>query len=152
MDFISSFACASARILLLFETQGNSIQNVAFVYLPLNALPPGLDHSGMPAGALLDGMQGPNSLSYSLLGSFFGGRAIASSIMLWFTREQSALYCFSFTFLAMLFAGLVGLTLLGWNRAMFVNLAPKVFWQDKLWILFDSLPDRQRIPKPSYSA
>ena len=78
--------------------------------------------------------------------------AIASSIMLWFTPEQSALYCFSFTFLAMLFAGLVGLTLLGWNRAMFVNLAPKVFWQDKLWILFDSLPDRQRIPKPSYSA
>jgi peptidoglycan/LPS O-acetylase OafA/YrhL len=53
--------------------------------------------------------------------------AIASSIMLWFTREQSALYCFSFTFLAMLFAGLVGLTLLGWNRAMFVNPALRYF-------------------------
>jgi peptidoglycan/LPS O-acetylase OafA/YrhL len=53
---------------------------------------------------------------YLMIGGF-----IASALCLFFTQQNAFAACLAYTSLSTLFVGLVGLTLLGWNRRIFVN-------------------------------
>lgn len=48
---------------------------------------------------------------------------VASSVVLWPAARDTILCCFSFTALSVMFAGVTGLALLGWNRRVLVNPA-----------------------------